>query len=275
MHPEVYAEQHDGDCRPRGEIPWGFFCSRYANIYDSLMADVPYESWVDYLLDVSQMHADRPMTIMDLACGTGTFALCAARRGLAVHGIDGSAAMIDIFLRKAAIGPYGERCTVSRSQLPTFPRLTSRYDAAVCFFDSLNYLVLPRAVAKTMSRVARVLRSGGIFVFDVNTDQAYRGGAFQPPSEIRLNDGTILRVSTECRYDSISGRYLLDLEFFNVVTNKVFVREHHQQRFYPAGQLVSWLRQAGFHVAACYRGFTLDSASETDDRWTFVAVKVE
>ena len=273
MHPGIHIEGYRYGA-PRGQIPWSFFGPQYAQIYDLLMADVPYESWVDYLLDVARLHSDRPATIIDLACGTGTFALFAAQCGLSVYGIEGSQAMMEIFRRKAAASPYGESCTVSRSQLPKLPKLTFRFDAAVCFFDSLNYLVSPRAVANTIAGVSSLLRSGGVFVFDVNTDQAYRSGAFQAPPEIRLHDGTALHVSAECRYDDTSGRSLLELEFLDVATDTVCVRERHEQQFYPTERLAAWLKEAGFVLAACYRGFTLESASESDDRWTFIAVKV-
>lgn len=249
-----------------------FFGPEYARIYDTLMAEVPCESWVDYILDLAQWYAEPPKSVLDLACGTGTFALCAARRGLSVFAVDGSKSMLDVFRRKAGASPGGNRCTIRQARLPRFPRLGSRVDAAVWLFDSLNYLIEPGAVAKTFCCVSRALKPGGIFVFDVNTEQAYRSGAFEAPSEILL-EGKALRVTASCRYHEAPKQFVLELECFDAETNVIQVRERHRQRFYGRECLRGWLEAAGFRLAACYRGFTLDPANDSDDRWIFVAVK--
>ncbi len=256
----------------RGASSRTFFGPEYARIYDTLMAEIPCDSWVDYILDLAQWYAEPPKSVLDLACGTGTFALCAARRGLSVFAIDGSKSMLDVFRRKAGASPSGNLCTIRQARLPRFPRLGSCVDAAVWLFDSLNYLVEPVAVAETFCCVSRSLKPGGIFVFDVNTEQAYRSGAFEAPPEILL-EGRALRVAASCQYHEAPKQFVLELECFDAETNVIQVRERHRQRFYGREPLCGWLEAAGFRLGACYRGFTLDPAKDSDDRWTFVAVK--
>jgi len=46
-------------------------------------------------------------------------------------------------------------------------------DAAVCAFDSVNHLIEAPQLQRAFHNVHQALRSGGCFVFDVNTGTAY------------------------------------------------------------------------------------------------------
>ena len=56
--------------------------------YDSLMAGVPYRFWADYLERLWRKHGQRPRSVLDLACGTGTVSRLLAERGYRVTGVD-------------------------------------------------------------------------------------------------------------------------------------------------------------------------------------------
>src|SRR5436189_2679035 len=73
-----------------------------AEVYDSLMAVVPYRHWVDYVERIWDHFATSPTTVLDLACGTGNVTLELARRGYQVTGVDNSEAM----LRQARVKPH-------------------------------------------------------------------------------------------------------------------------------------------------------------------------
>lgn len=47
-------------------------------------------------------------------------------------------------------------------------------DAVTCLYASLNHLLEPEDLARTFTRVAAHLRPGGVFIFDLNTQQAFQ-----------------------------------------------------------------------------------------------------
>jgi len=259
--------------RSSGSARWRYFGREYAVVYDSIMRDVPYESWVDYLVDVASLHGRRLCSILDLACGTGSVALCAARRGFSVLGIDASNAMLDVFRDKLRDEPGLASCRLARACFPKLPRITERFDAAVWFFDGVNYLTSLDALRSTFEKVNRLLRAGGILVFDVNSEAAYRAGAFEPAPTTRLPNGRILRVSSNAHYDPLSELFDLEVELRDARTNRLVCRERQAQRFYPPETIIDALRAAAFDARGWYRAFTLVPATLDDDRWTFVAVK--
>src|SRR2546425_382437 len=71
-----------------------FFSKGYSEVYDDVMAAVPYDSWLDYLEDIACKFGCRMAKILDAACGTGTFAMLALDRGMEVTGVDASPLML-------------------------------------------------------------------------------------------------------------------------------------------------------------------------------------
>ncbi|HID07771.1 MAG TPA: class I SAM-dependent methyltransferase, partial [Armatimonadetes bacterium] len=87
------------------ELPAHEAFTALAPYYDELMAEVPYSSWVDYILEILRRLKYRFRTVLDLACGTGNVAYEFARRGYSATGVDKSAAMIKEAKRKAQLHP--------------------------------------------------------------------------------------------------------------------------------------------------------------------------
>ena len=64
-----------------------------ADCYDAVMEHVDYPGWVDYIEEVLAYHGHEPGHVLELACGTGTFAaLFSENSGTASYvAVDGSA----------------------------------------------------------------------------------------------------------------------------------------------------------------------------------------
>lgn len=144
--------------------------SRYAAIYDqtgqqrfSLLA---WRRIAHRLADLGWEGRD----VLELACGTGALAEQLAASGFAVVAADRSRDMLLAALARGADPPFA----VVRCDFRALPFAPSRFDLVTCLYDSLNYLPDPDALTKTLREVERVLRPGGIFVFDLNTPYALR-----------------------------------------------------------------------------------------------------
>lgn len=231
--------------------------------YDVLMRDVPYAMWVEYYQLLLARHADDPRRLLDVACGTGTVAEMLAKRGFTVHGFDLSPEMIEVAqqrARKAKSGLSFEACDAAEfvSDQP--------FDAAYSFFDSLNYIIDPHHLARAITRVARSLRPGGTFVFDMNTAYAFEAQMFDQ-TETRKN--ARIRYTWRGKYDRKSRIIRVEMDFER---NGTRFQEVHVQRAYDSDEVREMLKDAGFERVAEYESYTLDPPQRASDRVHYVAI---
>ncbi|HEY1207553.1 MAG: class I SAM-dependent methyltransferase [Bryobacteraceae bacterium] len=106
----------------------------------------------------------------DLACGTGTTALLLARRGIRMFAVDLSPHMCRLARQKAHRA--GVPLVVLRADMRDF-RLPEPVDLVTCEFDALNHVPREADLARVAHSVARALRPGGYFYFDVNNRRAF------------------------------------------------------------------------------------------------------
>lgn len=249
-----------------------FFGQAYAEAYDSVMASVSYASWVDYVEDIAREVDCHVTWLLDVACGTGTFAMLALDRGIEVIGVDASPPMIERFRRKLRNHPHGSRCRIIESPLATF-EIGNQVDAAVCFFDSLNYIVSEAQFVSTLCQISNALRPGGFFVFDVNNEIAYKKNLFQQSGRVDPRHGSTLDFEWLGQYCAHHSLYQLDLSFIVSNNRETRFRERHIQRFYPRETIEGHLAATGFVNIRCFRAFSFEQGNAFDERWSFVATK--
>lgn len=98
--------------------------------------------------------------VLDLGCAGGFMAEAMAARGADVTGIDPAAEAIEAARHHAASGKLNIRYDVGVGE--ALPYADASFDAVVCV-DVLEHVA---DLGKVLSEVARVLRPGGIFLFD-------------------------------------------------------------------------------------------------------------
>ena len=182
----------------------------------------------------------------DLACGTGTTALQLARRGIRMWGVDLSPMMCRLAREKA-----------SRLRLPLHVihsdmrdlRLPEPVDLILCEFDALNHLTRKADLARVARAVARALRPGGHFYFDVNNRLAFQvvwPGAW-------FSERPRVAIVMHGRYDRERERGVSDVEWF-VREGKLWRRHHEriEQVAWTAAEIRQTLRAAGFDRVTAY-----------------------
>lgn len=252
----------------------------FAQVYDHIMADVPYRFWMEYIARVWASYSFSPATVLDLACGTGSMSLLMARQGRQVTGIDASGAMLDVARQKfKAEGLYAEFVQADMRRFT----LSEPVDAAISVFDSLNYLLTPAGVQSTFRSVARALKPGGMFVFDANTPE--RLAAI--PKEVHLFEGPDHFVIWSDLYDPAKKWWRVKLTGFlrkpgdarNVLqpdaddVNWLRFDETHREGAFPIEETSAWLKAAGFDVLAVYDSCSFRPATKATSRAYFVARK--
>jgi SAM-dependent methyltransferase len=113
---------------------------------------------------------NRAEAACDLACGTGTTAVELARRGIRMYAVDVSPQMCRLARRKAR--EAGVRMRVLHADMRNF-RLQETVDLVTCEFDAINHVPRKADLDRVARAVARGLRPGGWFFFDVNNRLAF------------------------------------------------------------------------------------------------------
>ncbi|HEU4754150.1 MAG TPA: class I SAM-dependent methyltransferase, partial [Armatimonadota bacterium] len=202
--------------------------------------------------------------VLDLACGTGNVLRELLRRGYEAEGADASPAMIEVARRKfPADVPLW--CQDARFlDLPSPP-----FDACVCLFDSLNYLLEPADLQRAFRAIHRHLKPGGSLVFDMNAIRALETGMFDQKGTGR---DASLEYAWESAWDPISRLCTIQMEFrsYERAGTRVF-HETHVQKGYTLREVTRLLDLASFEVLAVYDAFSTRPPNPKTDRFYVVA----
>lgn len=234
----------------------------FAEVYDELMDNVPYEEWAEFLTGVlreygvgcggevseggdtelAQNLAAERSTVLDLGCGTGTLTELLYCAGFDMIGIDNSEEMLELAMRKRERS--GSDILYLLQDMREF-ELYGTVGAVCSVCDSLNYMLEDADMVKVFSLVNNYLYPGGVFVFDFNTVYKY---------EQVIGDATIAENRDDCSF--IWENYYDAGSQVNEYDLTVFVREPegdrfrrftetHYQRGYTLGQMKGFLEEAG------------------------------
>lgn len=107
-------------------------------------------------------------SLIDIACGTGTFLSAWNRRhpDWALIGTDGSQGMLRVARRKKTPARLLQ-ARMEETRLPT------PVGAAVSVFDSVNHILRISDLRRAFRAIAGLILPGGLFVFDINDERAF------------------------------------------------------------------------------------------------------
>ena len=259
----------------------------FADVYDELMDDVPYEAWKDRIVHIIQEYgvsqkvsgeektlesledalASERDLVVDLGCGTGTLTELLAKEGFDCIGVDNSEAMLAKAMEKKE--ESGSEILYLLQDMRELS-LYSTVGTVVSVCDSLNYLLEDEELLQVFSLVNNYLYPRGVFIFDFNTDYKYR--------EV-IGDAVIAENRDDCSfiwenfYDPEEGINEYDLTMFLRREGELFERvsETHFQRGYEAEQIEGLLKKAGLEVVLLRDADTDGEVTETTERVYAVA----
>jgi SAM-dependent methyltransferase len=154
-------------------MPEDHFGEEVAARYDESSAELFAPAVLDPMVDFLAGLAGRGAAL-ELGIGTGRVALPLARRGVPVHGIDLSAAMVARLRAK----PGADRIGVTIGDFAT-TTVPGRFTVAYLVFNTINNLTTQDEQVACFQNVAAHLEPGGCFVIEVGVPQLQR----LPPGE--------------------------------------------------------------------------------------------
>jgi SAM-dependent methyltransferase len=154
-------------------MPGNYFGGRIAERYDETSADMFDPSVVGPVVDfLADLAFDG--TALELGIGTGRIALPLMQRGIGVHGIDLSEAMVARLRAK----PGAERIGVTMGDFAT-TTVAGQFSVAYLVFNTIMNLTTQDEQVACFQNVAAHLKPGGCFVIEVGVPDLQR----LPPGE--------------------------------------------------------------------------------------------
>ncbi|MFN8484130.1 MAG: class I SAM-dependent methyltransferase [Anaerolineae bacterium] len=235
---------------------------QYAEVFAASSGHREYNARLAaFLPDFLARMGETPTTILDVACGVGDLALGLAQRGYAVTAVDLAPAMVAIAREKAA--DAGLAAAFEVADMRALP-YRDTFDLALCFGDSLNYMLTPADVRKALTSMYRALRPGGLVIFDVLTASAietfYAGEAY-----ILQNTDDVFEAH-ENDYNPDTQVGTLTVTAFVRRPDGAFerVRETHYQRGYPPEAVDRWVARVGFVEPTWFTDWEIADTLEDD-----------
>jgi SAM-dependent methyltransferase len=184
--------------------------------------------------------------VLELGIGTGRIALPLSQRGLEVHGIDASPAMV----AKLRSKPGGDRIPVAIADFATVP-VEGRFSLVFVVFNTFFGLLTQEDQIGCFGAVARHLTEDGLFVIEAFVPDLSRFDRGQRIEAMSVeNDQVVLETS---RHDSVGQR---------VVSQQVLVSRRGVE-LYPVQLRYAWpseldlmARLAGLRIRARWGGWS-------------------
>ncbi len=238
----------------------------FAYVYDALTFNVPYDEIAQYYCRIIRGLTDGTGTrLLDMGCGTGNLTVRLAQAGFDVTGQDASEDMLSFAAQKSA-----EIMWICQSMTET--ELGEPTDVIVSTLDSINHLPTKADMAACFKRAAENLKSGGVFVFDVNTVYKHR--------EVLGNNTFVYDVDGvycvwQNEYSSEEHRVAITLDLFFEEEDGAYSRayEEFSEIALPCEEYVSMLNEAGFEVEAVYEYLTDNAPTDESEKLLIAARK--
>ncbi len=247
-----------------------------AEFYDHLMGHVNYRRWADYIIALFDFATESPTsnlhprpharvaTVLELACGTGKILVELSRSGFEVYGLDLSPEMARYAARRLRNDGWRAHvwCGDMQHVAAGIP-----IDAAICLYDSMNYCRHPHEVARVFASMARVVRPGGLFIFDVCT----RWNCWKNFRNYVEHDS--FRNFSYHRHSYFHPIGSLQYNEFLIVDDRdpgPTLREKHVQRIYSLNEIRKLAANGLWEEVACLSGMSQRPGSERAERVHFV-----
>ncbi len=249
------GENQDGfDPRPVFDV------DDYLYFYSEALTDERSEAEVRAL--VSLLALDKPMQILDLACGYGRHTNRLAALGHTLTGIDLMAGFIDMARQDAQQRKVD---VVYRQGDMRDIDFHEEFDRVMLLFTAFGYFV-DEGNLQVLVNVQKALKPGGLLVFDSHNRDALL--KYMHPSFVMEKEGDLMIDRLEL--DGLTGRWT---NRRIVIRNGIRKDKPFFVRLYNPQEIMALLDQAGLELVHLYGGFDAQEFSSDSRRMVVLAQK--
>lgn len=248
------------------------YVGKHAEYYDIFYSDKPYQEEAGFLdRQIKKFSSVKAKKVLELACGTGSHALCMEKIGYEVSASDYSESMIAEANKKALKNLSQINFRVSDMRKLSTPR--EKFDVVLCMFDAIGYVLTNEGINKVFSGVHNNLVNDGLFVFEFwHAGAMIRGYSPLRKRKFNIPGGEILRISeTSLEIDKQVASVKYSIYDFSDNGRCNIIEETQKNRYFLVPEMSFYLESNGFEIVKMYDGFS-ENENITLDTWHVVAV---
>lgn len=245
--------------------------TNFAAVYDMFMDNVPYDQWTDYLVHLLKKHCIHEGLLLELGCGTGSMTRRLSNKGYDMIGIDSSEEMLAIARDKS--GDEKNSILYLCQDMREF-ELYGTVAAVVSVCDSMNYILSEEDLLKIFKLVNNYLDPRGLFIFDLDTEYAYKKIIGDKTIAESREEGSFIWENTYYEEEMINQ---IDLTLFIPTeennSNNIFIRqeETHYRRAYSIDTIKRLIEEAGMEWVTAYHTLSEDEPRKDSERIYVIA----
>lgn len=245
----------------------------YAGQYDELYSSKNYQSECDLIEDaISRYATSKPITLLDVGCGTGQHAIEMVQRGYTVTGVDLSQHMLDLAAEKSNPQLTSNSPRWLCGDIRSFEAV-DQFDVAIMMFAVVGYLTTNSDVLAGLRNIRRHLKPNALLICNFWSGPSVL--AIRPTDrirEIQTKGGKVIRVASTTLN---IAKHTADVTFkLWALANNRLVGEtcetHHLRYFFPM-EFELFLSNAGFQLESLSAFPSLDDPL-TSESWNALAV---
>ena len=251
------------------------FSEVYAGQYDGLYASKNYQSECDLVEDAVRRYAtSKPVSLLDVGCGTGGHAIEMVQRGYVVTGVDLSQPMLDLAAEKSGAQLFSQQPQWVCGDVRNF-ETGHQYDLAIMMFAVVGYLTTNNDVLAGLRNVRRHLKPGALFVCDFWSGPSVL--AVRPIDRVReviTQSGKVIRAASTT-LDITNHTADVTFKLWTLANDRLVsetAETHHLRYFFPQ-EFALFLSNTGFELQSL-SAFPSLEAPLTNESWNALAVAV-
>lgn len=229
-----------------------------SKFYDGMMGDRSKKAGL--LGEYIKRANPKTKNVLELACGTGAVLKHLSKK-FEVSGLDLSKGMLDVAKKEVP------KAKLYHQNMANF-KMSEKFDAILCVFDSINHLLKFNDWKKLFLNVERHLNDGGVFIFDINIEKEL-GHISQPIQVYEFNNNfLILKIS-----DAGKNIYKWNMKIFERQKNNQYLL--HEENIKESSFSIKETAKA---LKSIFKSIKIINANRNDpkrksDRYYFICKK--
>ena len=240
-----------------------------APFYDTVMKHVDYTEWYDLIVRIiRKFRIASPVSLLEIGAGTGTL-------GSMINEND------DLFDYYGSDLCFNMALQAHKKNVALFCAdgcrlpVKKQFDLVIFLYDGINYLASIDDYGRLFDSVARSLKCGGLFLFDITTRENSFSNFFDIFDYQEIRGTSIIRHSY---YQPKKNIQKNDFLFFSPVDSRehLFFRqfETHSQKVFNPEQIRCSIPDEVFSCQGIWDGFSMKPSISTSERIHFLLKKI-